>query len=262
MTKIAPHVSVIVPAYDEAARIVQTVKEVGDYLARCVGSHEIIVCADGGDGTAELVRDLALHDRTLTLIAEAKRRGKGHAVRRGVQAARGEIVGFVDADNKTAIDQFDRFAHELGAGFDLAIGSRRLAGSTVERSPAGSRRLGSAIFGVLLRVLFDLADIPDTQCGFKFFRRPAALDLFGRQTVDGYMFDVEILHLARQAGYRIAQVPVRWRDDGDSRFDPFIGSLRNVADLLRIRFVHRSAASLVVAPPTTRIERDVDGGEE
>jgi dolichyl-phosphate beta-glucosyltransferase len=81
-----------------------------------------------------------------------------------------------------------------------------------------------------------LRDIVDTQCGFKFFHRQAALDIFGRQRIDGYMFDVEILHLAQRAGYPIAQVPIRWRDDGDSRLAVVRGNLQNVIDLFRIRF--------------------------
>ena len=86
-----------------------------------------------------------------------------------------------------------------------------------------------------MHAFIGLRDIPDTQCGFKFFRRDAALALFERQRIDGYMFDVEILYLATQAGYPIAQVPVRWRDDGDSRLQLVRGNVRNVVDILRIR---------------------------
>jgi dolichyl-phosphate beta-glucosyltransferase len=118
----------------------------------------------------------------------------------------------------------------------VVIGSRALADSRIEKPQPLYRRLGSRGFHVLMRTVVGLSGITDTQCGFKFFRRDVALDLFRRQRIDGYMFDVEILYLARRAGYRIAQVPVRWRDDGDSRLALLSGNFRNVVDLFRIRF--------------------------
>ena len=118
------------------------------------------------------------------------------------------------------------------------IGSRRLQASRVERPQAWYRRIGSKAFRLALHTVVGLGDIVDTQCGFKFFRRHAALDIFSRQRIDGYMFDVEILYLATEARYLIAQVPVRWRDDGDSRLRLVRGNLRNAVDVLRIGFGH------------------------
>jgi dolichyl-phosphate beta-glucosyltransferase len=108
--------------------------------------------------------------------------------------------------------------------------------SHIEQAQPAYRRLGSKGFSVFMHAVVGLHEIHDTQCGFKFFQRLAALDLFRRQKIDGYMFDVEILHLAKQAGYRIAQVPVRWHDDSDSRLALLSGNLRNVIDIFRIRF--------------------------
>jgi dolichyl-phosphate beta-glucosyltransferase len=169
------------------------------------------------------------------VIGSHKRRGKGHGVREGVRLARGDVIGFVDADNKTPISEFDKFEIEFAGGSDLVIGSRGLQQSLVERPQPLYRRMGARVFARGMHAIVGLNHIVDTQCGFKFFRRAAADDEVGRQQIDGYMFDVEILHLATQAGYRIAQVPVRWRDDGDSRLQLVRGNLRNLIDLLRIR---------------------------
>jgi dolichyl-phosphate beta-glucosyltransferase len=96
-----------------------------------------------------------------------------------------------------------------------------------------------------MHAVVGLHDISDTQCGFKFFQRQVALDLFRRQRIDGYMYDVEILYLAEQAGYRIVQVPIRWRDDGDSRLQLFRGNLRNAVDILRLRLMDHTASGCV-----------------
>jgi dolichyl-phosphate beta-glucosyltransferase len=122
------------------------------------------------------------------------------------------------------------------------IGSRVLGGAAIERRQPFYRRVGSRGFSVVMRLLVGLWGIPDTQCGFKFFRGPVARDLFARQRIDGYMFDVEVLHLARRSGYRLKQVGVRWRDDGDSRLALVAGNWQNLVDLFRIRFGRPGAA--------------------
>jgi dolichyl-phosphate beta-glucosyltransferase len=174
------------------------------------------------------------------VIGSPERRGKGHAVREAVRLAAGDVIGFTDADNKTPIGEFDKIEYRLLEGFDVVIGSRSLPDSKVERLQPLYRRMGGKIFAVVKRLCVGLDDIVDTQCGFKFFAGDVARDLFRRQTIDGYMFDVEILFIARQRGYRIAQVPVRWRDDGDSRSQPVLGGVRILSDTLAIRRRHRS----------------------
>jgi dolichyl-phosphate beta-glucosyltransferase len=229
-------VSVVVPAYNEVKSITATLRDICAYFSVKPYDFEIIVVADGDDGTRELATELALTEPRLTVIGSPERRGKGRGVREGVGRTRGDIVGFVDADNKTPITEFDKFESQFAAGFDVVIGSRAMRDSRVERRQPLYRRVGSKVFALGMHTLVGLNQIVDTQCGFKFFRRAAADDVFGRQRIDGYMFDVEILHIAMAAGYRIAQVPVRWRDDGDSRLQLVRGNLRNLADLLRIRF--------------------------
>ena len=174
------------------------------------------------------------------MIGSNGRHGKGHGIRAGVHLSRGDVVGFVDADNKTPITEFDKVDSMLREGYDVVIGSRSLRESRIERAQPLYRRMGSKGFGVLLRALVGLSGIVDTQCGFKFFQAHVARDLFGLQQIDGYMFDVEILYLAQQRRYRVAQVPIRWRDDGDSRLQLVSGNIRNVRDVASIRWRHRN----------------------
>jgi dolichyl-phosphate beta-glucosyltransferase len=229
-------VTVIVPAYNEVRGITAAVREIQTYFAGRGQSYEIIVSADGDDGTREKAREISATDFAVIVIGHTERRGKGRGIREAMRLARGRIVGFVDADQKTPINEFEKLAVELANGFDVVIGSRALAGSSIERPQPLYRRLGSRGFSVFMRLVVGLTGIRDTQCGFKFFQRAAGLDLFEHQQVDGYMFDVEILYLAQRRGYRIAQVPVRWRNDDDSRLQLVAGNIRNVMDIFRIRF--------------------------
>ncbi len=231
-----PHLSLIVPAYNEARSILGTLAEMQVYLDRQSYSYEILVVADGTDGTRDLVRQHALKDQRVQVHGSAERGGKGRGVRLGVAHARGKLIGFVDADNKTPIEELDRVLPWFDHGYDMVIGSRALAESTVERSQRLYRQIGSRVFKLGMHLLVGLWSIQDTQCGFKFFRKTVAKDLFSRQRIDGYMFDVEILHLALQSGCLIKEVGVRWRDDGDSRLELVAGNWRNFVDLLRIRF--------------------------
>ena len=230
-------VSVIIPAYNEAATIANTLAEIGAYFAAKPYEHEIIVVADGDDGTRELVTELGRTNARLSVLGARERRGKGRGVREGVERAQGDIIGFVDADNKSPITEFDKFEpHLVDHHADVVIGSRTLPDSRVERPQPWYRRAGSKGFAIVMRAIVGLRDTSDTQCGFKFMTRRAALDIFRRQRIDGYMFDVELLFLANRLGLRVVEVPVRWRDDGDSRLRLVRGNLQNAIDLLRIRF--------------------------
>jgi len=128
-------------------------------------------------------------------------------------------------------------------GVEAVIGTRR-GGAKIEKAQPLYRRLGSTGFLYFMQTVVGLPGINDTQCGFKFFQRNAAKELFRRQQVDAYMFDVEILAIARRLGYRIQQVPVRWRDDADSRLDLVAGNLKNVRDIFKIGMRHRFGGRL------------------
>jgi dolichyl-phosphate beta-glucosyltransferase len=149
--------------------------------------------------------------------------------------ASGRIVGFIDADNKVSIEEFDNMEPWFGRGFDLVIGSRAMDESRIERRQPLYRRVGSQGFRLVMNAVVGLPGITDSQCGFKFFTRQAGRELFRLQQIDGYMFDVEILALAQRLGYRVKQVPIGWRDDGDSRLQLLRGNFQNMVDLFRIR---------------------------
>jgi len=256
------NVTLIIPAFNEAAVISATIREALEYFGGRRLAVEIIVSADGTDGTREAARALASPGRNIRVIGEPLRRGKGRGVREAAALATGDIVGFTDADNKTPITEFEKIERAFFDGNDVVIGSRGLPQSRIDRAQPLHRRLGSCGFGIFMHACVGLDDIIDTQCGFKFFRGNVARELFAAQQIDGYMFDIEILYLARQRGYPIAQVPVRWRDDGDSRLQLVSGNIRNVRDLLSIRRRHGSAAPAASPLPSAIGDRDLSSTSE
>jgi dolichyl-phosphate beta-glucosyltransferase len=242
-----PYLSLILPAYNEAGRIRPTIEQTRAYLDRRRIVHEIIVAADGDDGTRETVAAMARVDPRLSVLGGVERRGKGRGIRLGVAQAAGQIIGFADADFKTPIEELDKVLPWFREGYDIVIGSRGVTESRIETPQPLHRRVGSRAFALAMHTLLGMWHIHDTQCGFKFFRAPVARDLFRRQRIDGYMFDVEVLHLAEQSGYHIKEVGVRWHDDGDSRLQLVAGNWRNMLDVLRIRFGKAGPPSAAVA---------------
>jgi dolichyl-phosphate beta-glucosyltransferase len=242
-------ISLIFPAYNEVKRIASTIKEAEEYFkARNLSAYEIIVSADGTDGTRELVGEMGAADARIQAIGSPQRLGKGRGIREAVKIASGKYIGFSDADNKTPITELDKVYPFLQQGIEVVIGSRGSRNSEIERPQPFYRQLGSRGFAVFMHVVTGLWKISDTQCGFKFFQGQIAHDLFDRQLINGYMYDVEILYLAKQSGYRIQQVPIRWRDDGDSRLQLVSGNIQNVQDIFRIRFGSRDKPAVKVHP--------------
>ncbi len=232
--------TLIIPGYNEAARIPLTLEHSAAYLAGQPWQWEILVVDDGSaDQMSARVEEFARQWPQVRVLRHTPNRGKGYAIRQGVAAARGRYIGFTDADYKTDIAALGPAMARLEEGADGVIGDRTLSQSRIGVPRRRYRQLGTELFrGVLLRVM-GLGDFADTQCGFKFFRAEVMRDLFARQRVDGYMFDVEILLLAVRAGYRIEKLAVEWRDDPDSRFKPLSGTWRNLRELARIRWMHK-----------------------
>jgi dolichyl-phosphate beta-glucosyltransferase len=235
-----PALSVVVPAYNEAARIGPTLERICGHLGGA--AFELWVVDDGsGDGTAAVVEAAARAHPQIRLLRCEPNHGKGYAVRRGVEASAGARVLVTDADLSTPIEELARLEAALDAGADVAIGSRAVPGARIERRQPLHRVLMGRVFNLVLRwTLMPL--FRDTQCGFKLFRGDAAHDLFARLTLDGFAFDVEALYLALRLGYRVAEVPVIWRDDPNSRVRPVRDSWAVLADLWRIRRRHARAA--------------------
>lgn len=229
--------TIVVPAYNEAERLGRTLPQILAWLATFPGGGRVLVIDDGStDATGDAVRAQMPSHSNLDLIALPRQGGKGAAVRAGMLAASTDIVGFMDADLSTDLQHVREAVAAIQDGADVAIGSRALGRSqTVVRQPA-YRRAGARVFREVARQIGGLPNTPDSQCGFKFFRGPVAHDLFGATLIDRWMFDLEVLRLARHRSYSVRQLPVEWTNDPDSRLRLTVDSLRMVRDLARIRW--------------------------
>jgi len=239
-----PFLSIVIPAYNEERRLPRTLEKIASYLERQDYRSEIIVVDDGSeDGTVGVVEDFMASHPHLRLIKN-DHRGKGYAVRTGMLAARGKYVLFSDADLATPIEEAEKLLPFLEAGHDIAIGSREGIGARRYGEP-WYRHLMGRVFNLLVRLIV-LKGFRDTQCGFKCFRREVARDLFHRVNLYGAEagqvrggavtgFDVEILLLARKAGYSVVEVPVEWYYGANARVNLLRAPLRMFNDILRVR---------------------------
>ena len=205
--------SLVIPAYNEAARLPPYLESVRRYLdGQHPGAYEVIVVDDGSrDGLPDVLARLAPDWPELAVMQHGANQGKGAAVRTGMLAGRGGRLLFADADGATPIDQEAGLSEAVGAGADVAIGSRLLAAPGLTRRRTWSRGLAGRLFARFARWWLGIS-VRDTQCGFKMFRREAGRELFSRSRESGYLFDLELLVLARRLGYRVAEVPVNWAD--------------------------------------------------
>jgi len=228
-------VSVVIPAYNEEARLGATLDRILDYARESDLDCEILVVDDGSaDGTAALARTYA--DRGVRLLENPGNRGKGYSVRHGMLEGTRSLVLFSDADLSTPIEELDKLAAPILAGdADASIGSRAVAGANVEVSQPIYRVAMGKIFNRFVRVVA-VGGFADTQCGFKLFTRESAQAVFGRQRFEGFSFDVEILYIAHLLGLRVAEVPVRWINSPDTRVSAVRDSVRMFADLFKIRW--------------------------
>lgn len=229
--------SIVIPMYNEANRIGPTLEQVLLFLKSKAYSWELIVVDDGSSDESVAVAEKFLHDVSAKILKNGRNRGKGYSVKNGVLNSTGQYVIFSDADLSTPIDETDGFIKALKE-YDIVIGSRALKGSKIDIRQTPMRELMGKIFNKIAR-FFTFRDISDSQCGFKGFRREAALDLFNRQKVEGFSFDVEILYLAQKSGYKILERPVRWHHVDQSRVKLLSDSLKMFLDILKIKWLHR-----------------------
>jgi dolichyl-phosphate beta-glucosyltransferase len=224
-----PFLSVVVPAYNEEARLTPTLDRVQEYLgARGYESEILVVDNASTDRTAEVARAAGVE------VLQEPRRGKGAAVRTGMLAARGQYVLFSDADLSTPIEEVEKLLAGLRGGADIAIASRGLAESNIVKHQPWHREMVGRMGNKLVR-LMAVRGIADTQCGFKLFPGELARRIFRLQRLTGAAFDVETLFIAQHHGLRIAEVPVTWIDSPDTRFNRVTDSFDAVKDLIRIR---------------------------
>ena len=233
-------ISVIIPAYNEEKRIAFTLEKSIEFLQQRSWQYELLPVDDGSrDATVERIAEVAREFPQVRCVLNGQNRGKGYSIRHGLEEAHGNFIGFMDADYKTDIAALDHAMELLESGACGVIGDRTLGKSEIARERKRYREMGSIVFRRGLQMLMGLRGYDDTQCGFKFFRAEVMRDLFSRQKVEGYMFDVEILLLAGKLGYALERIPVKWTFDPDSRFNPVTGMIRNLGELARIRWEHR-----------------------
>ena len=231
-----PFLSVVIPAYNEEARIEQTLREVLAYLGSQAYSWEVLVVDDGStDTTASLVKSISEECPDVHLVS-VPHGGKGWAVNHGMLCASGEYRFLCDADLSMPVEQVSRFLPPEADHFDIAIGSREAPGSRRIGEPY-RRHLMGRIYNLLVQVLA-LRGLSDTQCGFKCFRRKAAQEIFPVQRLYGFAFDVEILFLARRRKLCIKEVPIDWHYHAESKVRPVMDSLAMSRDILRMRWHH------------------------
>lgn len=230
--------ALVVPAFNEANRLGQTLPKMLDYLRRHRPGSELLVVDDGStDKTAELAETIiAQHPEvTARVVRAAQNHGKGHAVRQGLLATDASIALFSDADLSTPLTEVPRIVGPIENGeYDLVFGSRALNRELIGQRQSWQREQGGKVFNGLVRLATGLP-FSDTQCGFKAFRMEAARPIIERAEIDGFGFDVELLFLAQKAGLRLLEVPVRWDHYEGSKVHLLHDSVRMLREILGLR---------------------------
>jgi dolichyl-phosphate beta-glucosyltransferase len=238
MPASAIDLSVVIPAYNEASRLGETLSRVLAYLERRGKPFEVVVVDDGSaDNTVEVAQEFA--HRGVWVLELARNRGKGAALRHGVVASSGEKVLLSDADLSTPIQEVERLEPRLRDA-DVVLGSRGVEGSRIEVHQPAHRELMGKLFNVLIRLL-GFGDFKDTQCGFKLLRGSVARELFPALSVERFAYDVELVWEAQRRGLRIVEVGVEWHNSPVSRVRPWQDAPQMFMDVLRIRFGRRRA---------------------
>ena len=212
------YLSIVIPAYNEAKRIGPTLQSVGTWLARQSFDGEVIVVDNNSKDTTVQVAESYAHQFSAIRIINERWPGKGHAVQAGMLAAKGQVRLFMDADNATTIDHFEKAKPFLDQGYGVVIGSLAVPGAAVVAG--GAEPLWRQVLGKLGNLwiqLFAVWGVGDTQRGFKVFTEKATEAIFPRLTIFGWGFDVQVLAIARVKGFRIKEIPVTWNNDPDSK---------------------------------------------
>lgn len=232
--------TVVIPAYNEAERLGATLRRVVDYLSRHGGASEVLVVDDGSrDRTPQVAESFAAEG--VRVLRHAGNRGKGAAIKTGMLASLGARVLLTDADLSTPIEDLERLEPHL-AHAQLVLGSRAVAGARIDVRQPWYRELMGKTFNKLIQLL-GVRGLRDTQCGFKLLDGEAARRLGADLTIEGFAYDVELVWLARQHGYEVVEVGVRWADSSSSKVNPVSDSLRMLWDVMAMRLRRRRGGS-------------------
>ena len=244
-----PPFSLIIPCFNEASRIGETLHATLEYLETVSPESELVVVNDGStDATSTIARDALIEAKVKArLLENFPNRGKGHAVRKGLLAAQNPIALFSDADLSTPLEETPKLIEPIANGdVDLAFGSRALDRNLIGQHQPWARETSGRIFNLLVRLTTGLP-FWDTQCGFKAFRLEACRPILEAARIEGFAFDVELLYLAHRAGLRLRETPVRWNHAEGSKVQFLRDSLRMLREVIALRgrcsrFVLRNAA--------------------
>lgn len=227
-----PKLSIIIPAYNEESRLPHTLKKITAWMQTIPFAVEVLIVENGSqDRTTEVAESYARQFDNIMVLHSSK--GKGAAVREGMLHGRGEYLFICDADLSMPVTEIENFLPPCAAGYDIVIGSREAPGARRYNEPI-HRHLTGRVFNTMVRLLV-VPDFDDTQCGFKLFQRETARDVFMRQTISGWTFDVEAIYLALRSGYRVTEVPINWYFNSDSRVSIIQDTWQMFCDLMRIR---------------------------
>ncbi|MFH1867584.1 MAG: dolichyl-phosphate beta-glucosyltransferase [Candidatus Omnitrophota bacterium] len=229
------HLSIIIPAYNEEANLSSTLKDISVYLKNKDYGYEVIVVDDGSDDqTVNIASGSKALFSSFILIKNGENHGKGYSVKKGVQAAEGEYILFMDADNSTRIDQLDKLMPALNEGYDVALASRRVPGAEVESSQPLHRIVMGNIYIILSRLLLG-STVKDYNCGFKLYKKDAAKLLFSFLTRSDWSFDAELIFLISKFGLKAKEVPVKWVDKRTSKVRPLQDGIKSFLSLIKIK---------------------------
>lgn len=241
----------VIPAYNEESRLGPTLDAICSHLALQSYDWQVLVVSDGSkDRTQEIVRARTASDPRVSLDDSQPNRGKGYVVRRGILKVDAEWILFSDADLATPIEELDKLLARRGDG-EVIIGSRPLKESSLEVRQPLWREWGGRVFNKFIQIV-GVYGIKDTQCGFKLFSQKAARDIFGRAKLDGWGFDFETMMVARDLGYPIIEVGVRWRHMEGSKFEP----MKEAPKMLKQLFVLRMAGKKKRTSPNPELRGD------
>jgi len=234
---IAIELSIIIPAYNEEARIGKSLHTIIDYLAPKNINYEIVVVDDGSsDSTYEEAQSISKEIKVHKLSQNS---GKGAAVRKGMLIASGEIKLFSDADLSTPIYEAEKIIKALKNGADIAIGSRAVDYSTIKKHQPFYREFMGKTFNKIVQAMV-IKGIHDTQCGFKGFKKSVADKIFNLTLIDGFSFDVEVLYLANIFDYKVEEISVEWYNDERSKVNPIVDSTKMLFEIMKIKKLHKT----------------------
>jgi dolichyl-phosphate beta-glucosyltransferase len=231
----APRLSVVIPMYNEAHRLRHSLPRLEAYFRQRPYTVEYVVVDDGSsDNTVEMARAVLGSGEDVHIIESKPNRGKGHAVKVGMLAARGQIALFTDADLSTPPDEIEKFWEWFDSGYDVVIGSRKMKGAHIERhQPLWRENMGKVFTWLTNRIA--TRGISDITCGFKAFKHETAQELFSRSIIADWSFDAEVLFIAQQHRKRIKEVPVHWHDERGTKVRILRDATRAMLGLLKIR---------------------------